>query len=80
MSRTPVFYFLWPAFSSLIILHLLTEIRVSRLPFANRIGIDWAYITLALITAFTSLGIIVLMFKGEKWRKMLGQPQFHKDI
>ncbi|KAI2463288.1 major facilitator superfamily domain-containing protein [Annulohypoxylon bovei var. microspora] len=50
------------------------------LPFANRIGIQWAWITLALITALTSLGIVVLIFKGEQWRKRLGEPQFHKDI
>jgi hypothetical protein len=65
----------------LVLCPLLTEMCLPRrLPFANRIGIDWAYITLALITACTSLGIIVLMYKGEQWRKMLGQPQFHKDI
>ena len=51
-----------------------------RIPFANSIGIDWAWITLALITALTSLGVVVLMFRGEKWRMKLGQPQFHKDI
>ncbi|KAI0889348.1 major facilitator superfamily domain-containing protein [Annulohypoxylon maeteangense] len=50
------------------------------LPFANRIGVQWAWITLALITALTSIGIIVLMFKGEQWRKRLGKPQFHTDI
>jgi hypothetical protein len=53
---------------------------VARLPFASKIGIDWAWITLALITAFTSLGVVALMFRGEAWRKKLGQPQFHKDI
>jgi hypothetical protein len=50
------------------------------LPFANEITIQWAWVTLALITAVTSLGIVVLMIKGEAWRKRLGQPQFHKDI
>ncbi|KAI1089544.1 major facilitator superfamily domain-containing protein [Rostrohypoxylon terebratum] len=50
------------------------------LPFANRIGVQWAWITLGLIIALTSLSIIVLLFKGEQWRKRLGEPQFHKDI
>ncbi|KIW90026.1 uncharacterized protein Z519_09456 [Cladophialophora bantiana CBS 173.52] len=50
------------------------------LPFANEITIQWAWVTLALLTAVTSMGIVVLMFKGEEWRKRLGQPQFHKDI
>ncbi|KAI1460428.1 major facilitator superfamily domain-containing protein [Annulohypoxylon moriforme] len=50
------------------------------LPFANRIGVQWAWITLALITTLASLGIIVLMLKGEQWRKKLGEPEFHKDI
>ncbi|OAA63411.1 Major facilitator superfamily domain, general substrate transporter [Niveomyces insectorum RCEF 264] len=50
------------------------------IPFANRIGIEWAWITLALITAVTSLSTIVLMVKGEQWRVRLGQPQFHKDL
>lgn len=58
---------------------LLTQM-LCRIPFANEIGIDWAWITLALIMAVTSLGVVVLMFKGEKWRAKLGQPQFHKDI
>jgi hypothetical protein len=51
-----------------------------RLPFANEIGLEWAWFTLALITAVASVGIVVLMFKGEAWRHKLGQPQFHKDI
>jgi uncharacterized membrane protein YhaH (DUF805 family) len=53
---------------------------LNRIPFASKIGIDWAWITLALIMALTSIGVVVLMFKGEKWRNKLGQPQFHKDI
>lgn len=48
--------------------------------FANEIGIEWAWLTFALITMFTYAGIIVLMWKGEQWRKQLGTPQFHKDI
>ncbi|KAF2099237.1 MFS general substrate transporter [Rhizodiscina lignyota] len=50
------------------------------LPFANRIGIEWAWLTMALITVLASVGIVVLMFRGERWRERLGQPQFHKDI
>ncbi|KAK3937835.1 major facilitator superfamily domain, general substrate transporter [Diplogelasinospora grovesii] len=50
------------------------------LPFAAKIGIQYAWITFALITVLFSLGVVVLMFKGEGWRKKLGQPQFHKDI
>jgi MFS family permease len=50
------------------------------LPFAARVGIDWAWVTLALLCAVSSLGVVALMFRGEKWRKALGQPDFHKDI
>lgn len=50
------------------------------LPIANRIGIEWAWLTFALITILSSSGLVVLIFNGEKWRERLGQPQFHKDI
>lgn len=50
------------------------------LPFASKVGIDWAWITLALLCALSSLGVVALMFCGEKWRKQMGQPNFHKDI
>jgi hypothetical protein len=55
-------------------------LRCYRLPFANKIGIQYAWLTLALIMALTSIGPVVLIFKGQQWRARLGQPQFHKDI
>ncbi len=59
---------------------LFNENVLISIPFANRIGIEWAWTTFALITAVAFGGIIILMFKGEQWRKRLGQPQFHMDI
>lgn len=59
---------------------MVNDISSNRIKFANEVKIEWAWTTFALITVITFPGIIVLMFKGEQWRKALGVPQFHRDI
>lgn len=49
-------------------------------PFAELIGVQNAWIVLAMIPVFFSLPIILLFFKGEKWRIKLGLPDFHNDL
>ncbi|KAM0253121.1 hypothetical protein ACHAQJ_007397 [Trichoderma viride] len=50
------------------------------IPFANMIGIQDAWITLAMITFAFFLPLIPLYFKGAGWRKRLGNPNFHQDL
>jgi hypothetical protein len=33
-----------------------------------------------MLVAAPFIGVLALIFNGEKWRKKLGPPQFHKDI
>ena len=51
-----------------------------QIPFAMKVGYDWAWITWALLIFASSSVVVLLYFKGEKWRATLGAPQFHKDI
>jgi hypothetical protein len=44
------------------------------------IGIQDAWITLAMITFAFFLPLIPLYFKGAGWRKRLGSPNFHQDL
>ncbi|KAF8069947.1 major facilitator superfamily domain-containing protein [Lyophyllum atratum] len=48
------------------------------LPFAERIGYDWAWITFALILFIFWLPILALMRFGERWRERMGPPGFHQ--
>ncbi|KAL6820128.1 MFS general substrate transporter [Trichoderma sp. SZMC 28015] len=50
------------------------------IPFANMIGIEDAWITLAFITFAFFLPLIPLYYKGAEWRKRLGKPTFHQDL
>ncbi|KAL7781798.1 MFS general substrate transporter [Trichoderma afarasin] len=50
------------------------------IPFANLIGIEDAWITLAMITFAFFLPLIPLYYKGAEWRKRLGKPTFHQDL
>ncbi|KAF3071717.1 hypothetical protein N5P37_012011 [Trichoderma harzianum] len=50
------------------------------IPFANMIGIEDAWITLAMITFAFFLPLIPLYYKGAEWRKRLGKPTFHQDL
>lgn len=50
------------------------------IPFANLIGIEDAWITLAMITFAFFLPLIPLYYKGADWRKRLGKPTFHQDL
>jgi hypothetical protein len=50
------------------------------IPFANQIGIEDAWITLAMITFFFFLPLIPLYYYGAGWRKRLGNPTFHQDL
>ncbi|KAH8821944.1 major facilitator superfamily domain-containing protein [Xylogone sp. PMI_703] len=50
------------------------------LPLANKVGIQDAWIIFSMLIVASFLPTLLLIFKGEEWRKKLGQPQFHKDI
>jgi len=50
------------------------------LPFANKIGYDWAWTTFALILLIFWIPILGLMIWGDQWRERLGPPKFHQYI
>lgn len=50
------------------------------LPFAELIGVQDAWIVLAMIVVFFSFPLVQLYFKGESWRERLGHPTFHRDL
>jgi hypothetical protein len=43
------------------------------IPFAQLVGVQNAWIVMALITVFFFLPLIPLFFRGEEWRKRLGK-------
>jgi MFS family permease len=47
------------------------------LPFAASVGYFWAWFTFAVILLTSFFPIVALMIWGEKWRKRLGEPEFH---
>ncbi|KAL1968440.1 hypothetical protein VTN77DRAFT_1969 [Rasamsonia byssochlamydoides] len=49
-------------------------------PFAELIGVQNAWVVMALITVFFFFPLIPLFFKGEEWRKRLGKPSFNDDL
>ena len=53
---------------------------VDSIPFADRVGVQWAWLTLALTVVAAFCPVVLLMFRGERWRKRLGAPSFHEDI
>ncbi|KAF8161396.1 MFS general substrate transporter [Crassisporium funariophilum] len=44
------------------------------IPFGERIGYQWSFTVFAAICSISFLPIVVLMYRGEKWRKALGYP------
>src|ERR1700722_16946989 len=50
------------------------------IPLSVRIGVQNAWILLAMLNFLFFLPMIALMWKGEKWRLALGQPKFHRDL
>jgi hypothetical protein len=44
----------------------------------KNIGYAWTWSSLALVLLALWLPILGLMIWGEKWRKQLGTPQFHR--
>jgi MFS family permease len=50
------------------------------LPFAAQVGYLWAWFTFGAIMFIFWLPIAGLMVWGERWRKALGQPTFHKFL
>jgi hypothetical protein len=48
------------------------------LPFANKSGFDVAWSTFGVIQFIFFIPVVVLMFRGEKWREQLGAPTFHR--
>lgn len=50
------------------------------LPFAARVGYFWAWFTFAAVIFVFFFPIAALMIWGEKWRKALGQPTFHRYL
>lgn len=46
----------------------------------ERIGFQNAWIVFAFVNLAVSLPILILILKGEQWRKTLGVPDFHKDL
>ncbi|KAF2103119.1 MFS general substrate transporter [Rhizodiscina lignyota] len=50
------------------------------IPFAKETTYGVAWSVMALINMSLFAGIILLMFKGEKWRERLGPPNFDRDL
>ncbi|KAL1839601.1 hypothetical protein VTK73DRAFT_4003 [Phialemonium thermophilum] len=50
------------------------------IPFAERIGVQDAWIAMAMVNFAFSLPLVVLFFKGAAWRQWLGDPKFHWDL
>lgn len=50
------------------------------IPLSTHIGIQSAWILLAMLDVACFLPLIVLMWKGEEWRRALGLPKFHRDL
>ena len=48
------------------------EIRVS-LPFSERIGIQFAWLTFAMIVVVLLIPVLLLRVSGSKWRKLPSQ-------
>jgi hypothetical protein len=53
---------------------------LQQIPFARETTYGVAWSVMALINMSLFAGIILLMFKGEKWRNKLGEPNFARDL
>jgi hypothetical protein len=49
-------------------------------PLGAKIGFQDAWIVFAMIDVFFFFRMIVLMWRGEKWRAALGPITFHADL
>jgi len=45
------------------------------IPFGDQIGYQWSFTVFTAICIVTFLPIVALMFKGEQWRRILGDPK-----
>lgn len=50
------------------------------LPYADEVGYGWAWFTFAVIVLVSFFPIAALMVWGERWRKHLGNPNFHRYL
>jgi hypothetical protein len=50
------------------------------LPFADRIGFAGAWCTFAAVVFTGWIPVALLMWRGERWRRVLGEPEFHRDL
>lgn len=50
------------------------------LPFAGKVGYFWAWFTFAAVLFVSFFPIVSLMVWGEKWRRKLGEPNFHRYL
>jgi MFS family permease len=50
------------------------------LVYSNKVGFFWAWFTFAAVLFFFFWPIAALMVWGEKWRKSLREPRFHRDL
>ncbi|KAH8819360.1 major facilitator superfamily domain-containing protein [Xylogone sp. PMI_703] len=49
-------------------------------PLGERIGFQWAWVLFALLNVLFFSPMILLMFKGEKWRRSFKVVNFHNDL
>lgn len=49
-------------------------------PLGEKIGFQWAWTLFALLDVLFFLPLVLLMFKGESWRKSLKHLEFHTDL
>lgn len=50
------------------------------IPFAQKSGYGWAWLTFAILTFLSFVPIGLLMVYGARWRKRLGEPTFDRYI
>lgn len=50
------------------------------IPFAEKttFGIAWAVVAICGLLLYS--GVVVLMFRGRRWREKLGAPSFHRNL
>lgn len=48
--------------------------------YAEKVGYGWAWFTFSCIIFVSFMPIAALMFRGERWRKALGAPEFHRYL
>lgn len=50
------------------------------LPFAGKVGYFWAWFTFAAVLFVSFFPIAALMVWGERWRRRMGEPGFHRYL